>query len=202
MTTLGVVIASTRPGRMGLPVGRWATEAARAHGAFQVEVLDLAEIALPMLDEPHHPRLATYVHEHTHRWSASVEAADAFVFVTPEYNHGPAPSLLNAISYLYREWLHKPVGFVSYGGASGGMRGVEAIKPVLSRLSMVALNETVAVSMIRKHVADEVFSPSESQQTAAVSMLDSLVRWTGALQTLRAGKQPDQTSGRLSKETP
>jgi NAD(P)H-dependent FMN reductase len=129
VSTLSVVIASTRPGRVGLPVGRWAAETASAHGGFQVEVADLAEVALPMMDEPHHPRLGQYVHEHTLRWSALVDAAGAFVFVTPEYNHGPAASLLNAVAYLFREWLYKPVGFVSYGGVSAGLRGVRESGP-------------------------------------------------------------------------
>ncbi|MGD9958392.1 NADPH-dependent FMN reductase [Nocardioides sp.] len=180
-----MVVASTRPGRLGPAVGRWALDAAIAHGSFQVEVLDLAEVALPLLDEPNHPRLASYVHEHTIRWSALVEASDAFVFVTPEYNHGPAASLLNAISFLYREWLYKPVGFVSYGGAAGGMRGVEAIKPVLSRLSMVPVPEGVAITNIRRHVVDGVFTPESAHPAAAAGMLDELLRWTEALRPLR-----------------
>jgi NAD(P)H-dependent FMN reductase len=182
-----VVIASTRPGRLGLSVGRWVAETAAAHGGFQVEVADLAELALPLMDEPHHPRLGQYVHEHTHRWSALVDAADAFVLVTPEYNHGPAASLLNAISYLYREWRYKPVGFVSYGGASGGMRSVEALKPVLSRLSMMALPEAVAIHHVRSQVAADVFTPSPAQQKPAAGMLDELLRWTEALRSLREG---------------
>jgi NAD(P)H-dependent FMN reductase len=185
VSTLGVVIASVRPGRVGLPVGRWAAETAAAHGGFQVEVADLAELGLPLMDEPHHPRLGPYVHEHTLRWSAYVDAADAFLFVTPEYNHGPAASLLNAISYLYHEWLYKPIGFVSYGGPSGGMRAVEAVKPVVSRLSMVALHQAVAVPYVDRQVVDNVFKPSSAQKEAADRMLDELLRWTEALLTLR-----------------
>ncbi|WP_110239643.1 NADPH-dependent FMN reductase [Nocardioides gilvus] len=185
MTTLSVVIASTRPGRAGLPVGHWVAETAAAHGGFEVEVADLAELALPMMDEPQHPRLEQYVHEHTHRWSALVDRADAFVFVTPEYNHGPAASLLNAISYLYREWLHKPVGFVSYGGASGGLRSVQAMHPVVSRLSMVPIPEGVAIPYIKRHVADGVFTPSSAQQESSTVMLDQLLRWQEALVSLR-----------------
>jgi len=187
MNTLSVVIASTRPGRLGLPVGRWVAETAAAHGGFRVEVADLAELALPLMDEPHHPRLGQYVHEHTRQWSSLVGGADAFVLVTPEYNHGPAASLLNAISYLYGEWRYKPVGFVSYGGASGGMRSVEALKPVLSRLSMMALPDAVAIQHIRGQVAADAFTPSASQQESAVGMLDELGRWTEALRRLRDG---------------
>lgn len=187
MTALSVVIASTRPGRVGLPVGRWVAELAATHGGFEVAVADLAELALPMMDEPNHPRLRQYVHEHTVGWSSMVDAADAFIIVTPEYNHGPAASLLNAISYLYHEWLYKPVAFVSYGGASGGMRAVEAVKPIVSRLSMVPLPQAVAVSHVRRQVANDVFTPTPAQHEAGAGMLDQLLRWTEALRSLREG---------------
>jgi NAD(P)H-dependent FMN reductase len=117
-----IVIASTRPGRVGLPVARWFTERATEHGAFEIQVVDLAELDLPFLDEPRHPRLRQYTQDHTHAWSEMVDAADAFVFVTSEYNHGyPAP-LKNAIDDLNQEWKDKPLGFVSYGGVSAGTR--------------------------------------------------------------------------------
>ena len=190
MSTLSVVIASTRPGRVGLPVGRWVAEAAAAHGAFHVEVADLAELALPLLDEPHHPRRREYVHEHTREWSARIDASDAFVFVTPEYNHGPAASLLNAISYLYHEWHYKPVGFVSYGGAGGGLRAVQGVKPVLTRLSMVPIPAGVAIHYIKRQVVDDVFTPSPPQEAATAGMLDELVRWTEALRSLRERPPP------------
>src|SRR5689334_4480755 len=117
---LQIVIASTRPGRVGAPVARWFHRRAEEHGGFDVELVDLAEVNLPLLDEPHHPRLRRYVHQHTQAWSARVEAADAFVFVTPEYNYGMPASLKNALDYLNQEWHYKPVGFVSYGGVSAG----------------------------------------------------------------------------------
>jgi NAD(P)H-dependent FMN reductase len=187
VSTLCVLIASVRPGRVGLPVGRWVTQTAAAHGGFdRVEVADLAELGLPMMDEPNHPKLGRYTREHTLAWSALIDAADGFVFVTPEYNHGPAASLLNAMSYLYREWRYKPVAFVSYGGASGGMRGVEAVKPIVTRLSMMPLPEAVAIASIRDHVVDGAFVASDPQQKAVAGMLDELARWTRALGSLRS----------------
>ena len=139
MPKLSVVIASTRPGRVGLPVGRWFFERAKAHGKFDVELLDLKEQNLPLLDEPKHPRFQQYEHEHTKAWSAKVRASDAFVFVTPEYNYGAPPSLINALDYLVHEWACKPAGFVSYGGASGGMRSVQMTKLVLTSLKIMPL---------------------------------------------------------------
>src|SRR4051812_30636337 len=87
MPQLTVVIASTRPGRVGLPVAQWFIEYARQEGSFDVHTVDLAEVGLPFLDEPSHPRLQQYEHQHTKDWSATISVADAFVFVTPEYNY-------------------------------------------------------------------------------------------------------------------
>ena len=117
---LDVIVASTRPGRVGVHVGRWFHEVAREHSGFETHWIDLAEVGLPLVDEPKHPRLRDYQHEHTKRWSAIVDAADAFVLVTPEYNYSPTPALTNAIDTVLHEWAYKPVGFVSYGGVSGG----------------------------------------------------------------------------------
>jgi NAD(P)H-dependent FMN reductase len=127
-----IIIASTRPGRVGLPVGQWFHERATSHGGFEVEVADLAEWNLPFMDEPNHPRLRQYTQPHTQRWSATVDRADGFVFVMPEYNNGFNAPLKNAIDYLYQEWQYKPVGFVSYGGTSGGLRAVQMAKLVVT----------------------------------------------------------------------
>src|SRR5690348_6985079 len=127
--TLLVVIASTRPGRVGPAVADWFVDEARKHAGFDVEVADLAELAMPLFDEPAHPSTGQYVHEHTKRWSAMVADAAPCVFVMPEYNHSYDAALKNALDYLLREWAYKPVAFVSYGGGSGGLRAVQAIKP-------------------------------------------------------------------------
>lgn len=182
---LNVIIASTRPGRVGLPVGRWAFEAAKAHGGFDVHLADLAEFALPLYDEPRHPRLRQYEHAHTRRWSESVDAADAFVLVTPEYNHAPTPSLLNAIDYVLHEWAYKPAAFVSYGGISGGLRAVQATKPVLAGIKVMPIPEAVVINMPAEQVRDGVFHPKDVQVAAAGTMLDELKRWAEALAPLR-----------------
>ena len=122
MPTLQIIIASVRAGRVGLPVAEWFTARARSHGGFELDVADLAELALPLMDEPNHPRLRRYTQPHTLEWSARVDAADAFVFVHPEYNYGYTAPLKNALDYLNQEWAYKPVGFVSYGGISAGTR--------------------------------------------------------------------------------
>jgi NAD(P)H-dependent FMN reductase len=180
---LAVVVGSTRPGRVGLPVARWVHDQAEVHGAFDTELVDLAEVALPLLDEPNHPRLGHYQHEHTHAWSATVGRADAFVFVTPEYNHGYPASLKNAIDYLYAEWRDKPVGFVSYGGVAGGTRAVAQLKTVVSPLKMVPVPEGVIVPFVHKMMTDGRFQPGDVQERSATAMLDELARTTARLST-------------------
>jgi NAD(P)H-dependent FMN reductase len=186
MPTLQIVIASTRPGRVGLPVGRWVAEAARTHGGFDVEVTDLAELALPMMDEPHHPRLRRYEHDHTKAWSARVDASDAFVLVFPEYNHSFTAPLKNALDYLHGEWAHKPVGLVSYGGVSAGTRAAQQLKPVLTALSMTPLVPAVAIPFVWQHLQDGAFVPDETLTGSADAMFDELVRIEAALRSLRA----------------
>jgi NAD(P)H-dependent FMN reductase len=184
-----IVIASTRPGRVGLPVGRWFEAHARAHGAFEVEVADLAEIALPFMDEPNHPRLRQYTHKHTKDWSATVDAADAFALVMPEYNYGFTAPLKNAIDYLHMEWVYKPVGLVSYGGISAGTRAAQMIKQVLSTLKMYPLPEAVSIPFVAKFIDDEgVLQPNEVMEQAATAMLDETLRMVGALKGLRGAE--------------
>jgi NAD(P)H-dependent FMN reductase len=186
MPTLHVVIASVRPGRAGLPIGTWFHAFARQHGKFRAKLIDLAEVNLPFLDEPNHPRLGQYEKEHTKAWSATIDAADAFVFVTPEYNYSAPPALLNAIDYLQREWLYKPCAFVSYGGLAGGARSVAVTKQVVTALKMMPMFESVTIPMFTQYLKDGVFTPTEAHEKAATVMLDELLRWTDALRPLRA----------------
>jgi NAD(P)H-dependent FMN reductase len=186
---LYVITVSTRPGREGVPLSDWMFERAKAHGGFEVERIDLREENLPLFDEPRHPRLRTYEHEHTKRWSAKIDAADAFIFVTPEYNHGTPPSLINALDYLSQEWAHKPVGFVSYGGPAGGTRAVQMVKPMLAALKLVPLFESVMAPLFTKSISDGKFNASELQETQGRGMLDALLKWTGTLAPMRAPRQ-------------
>jgi NAD(P)H-dependent FMN reductase len=193
LPVLKIIIASTRPGRVGPTIGRWITDLAVEHAGFSVEVLDLAEIALPLLDEPHHPRLQKYTQDHTKAWSAAVASADAFVIVMPEYNYGFTAPLKNALDYLAAEWQHKPVGLVSYGGVSGGLRAAQMLKQVLTTLSMVPLVEAVPIPMVQSVITDGAVQPTEMMTTSATAMLDALVRWTGALRSLRPQLEDDGT---------
>jgi len=187
MPKLLIVIASTRPGRIGLPVARWFIEEASGQGRFELEVADLAELALPLLDEPKHPRLREYTKDHTRAWSATVEAADAFVFVTSEYNYGYPAALKNAIDYLHHEWLFKPVGFVSYGGVAAGTRSVQQLKQVVTALRMMPVGESVSIPFVASFLDDDgAIQGNEVMVKAAAAMLDELERVQEALRPLRA----------------
>ncbi len=187
MPTLLVIIASTRPGRVGLPVGEWFAGHAREHGGFDVEVADLAELNLPFMDEPNHPAMGRYTHEHTKQWSATVEAADAFAFVVPEYNYGFNAPVKNAIDFLHKEWKYKPAGIVSYGGVSAGTRGAQMLKQVLTTLSVMPLPEAVSIPWVTKFIDDDgAVEPNEAMEQGASAMLDALGRWSSALAVLRS----------------
>jgi NAD(P)H-dependent FMN reductase len=188
MPQLGVVIASVREGRVGKPIGDWVVDLAKNHGVFQVKAIDLKEIHLPLMEEPKHPRLQQYTHETTRAWSAIVAPIDAFVFVTPEYDFGSPPALVNALIHLYVEWNYKAACFVSYGGVSGGTRSVEMTKQILGALKMVPIVEAVHIPFVTQFIVAEskTFKNTEAHEKAARVMLDELAKWTEALGGLRA----------------
>ncbi|MGH3500663.1 MAG: NADPH-dependent FMN reductase [Nocardioidaceae bacterium] len=186
MPNLQVVAASTRPRRVALPLASWIRDVAITHDGFDVELVDLAQVGLPFLDEPHHPRLRQYVHQHTHQWSAKVDSADAFVFVTPEYNYGMPAVLKNAIDFLHAEWAYKPVGFVSYGGVSAGTRSVQMTKQVVTTLKMSPVTEAVSIPFVQQFLDhNDDLQANEIMQGSAKAMLDELAQVEAALRPLR-----------------
>ena len=196
MPNLTIIVGSTRPGRAGLPISQWFTARAKDHGGFDVTVVDLAELDLPMFDEPEHPRFGRYTKRHTKEWSALIGAADAIVFVTPEYNYGYPASIKNAIDYLHKEWNYKPVGFVSYGGVAAGTRAVQQLKQVLTTLRMLPVFDSVNIPFYSQFLdADGTFHANAVMEQAADTMLDELVRTEAALRPLRPAGEPAAASG-------
>lgn len=180
---LAIVIGSVRPGRIGPAFAKWFESVARDHASFEVVVHDLDEIALPFHNEPNHPKTGVYLHEHTRRWSQAMDAAHAFVMVTPEYNYGYSAALKNAIDYLNREWADKPVGFVGYGGIGAGTRAIQQLKQVVTTLRMVPVFESVNIPFAPTHLdANGVVIYNEERDAAASAMLDELHRIATKLQ--------------------
>ena len=186
MYKLKIIIASTRPGRKGPSIADWVFKTALTYTEFQTELVDLAVINLPFLDEPNHPRFKKYEKQHTKEWSALIDATDAFIIVTPEYNYGfPAP-LKNAIDFLFQEWQYKPVAFVSYGGIAGGTRSVQMLKQVVTSLKMMPMMEAVHIPFFIKHFNGEgAFIPDEVMNKNLDDMLKELLKWTEAMKSLR-----------------
>lgn len=186
MLNIGIVVGSTRPGRKALAVAKWVHEIAQKRGGDRYELVDLLDYALPLLDEdvPAAAAEGRYAKPHTKAWSAKIETFDAYVFVTPEYNHGIPGALKNALDFLYPEWNDKAAGFVAYGGV-GGTRSVEQLRLVLAELQVATVRNQVVLSLRSDFERFEVFAPDPHQERAVNGMLDQLVAWGGALKVLR-----------------
>lgn len=186
MYNLKIITSTIRPGRKGPAVAAWIADVAKAQGGFNVELLELGEINLPLMNEPHHPRLRNYQHEHSKNWSAKIDEADAFIFVTAEYDYNyPAP-LRNALEYLYFEWGYKAAGIVSYGGLSGGTRAANSLKADLSTFAVVPLTEMVNVPFFAQYINEEErFIGDEKLESAAIAQLKALRRWSKGLKLIK-----------------
>jgi NAD(P)H-dependent FMN reductase len=185
MPKLSVIVASVREGRMGDPIAQWFMKHAQAYGKFDVQLVDLKDVNLPLLSEPHHPRLRKYQQEGTKAWSATIGASDAFVFVTPEYNYNMPPALVNALDHLYHEWSYKACAFVSYGGLSAGTRSVQMARQMATGFKMMPMVEAVNIPFFSQLMENGVFKGNEAAEKMVAPMLDELLRWTDALKVLR-----------------
>jgi len=181
---LAVIVCSTRPGRIGDKIATWFHSRAVEQG-HDAELLDIAAFDLPIYNESRHSRLGDYEHEHTKRWAAAVGQADGFAFVAPEYNHGPSPALVNALTYLGPEWAKRPAGFVSYGGRSGGLRAVQATKPILSALMMYPTKTGMVIPFAGKLVSDTGFKATAEHENEAAGFLKELRELATHFKTLR-----------------
>lgn len=184
MIKIAIIIGSTRPGRNGEAVARWVHDIAQKRSDAAFELVDIKDFDLPLLDEPVPPSLGQYSHAHTRAWSAKIASFDAYVFVTPEYNHGTSGALKNAIDYLYREWNNKAAGFVSYGSA-GGARAVEQLRLVMAELQIADVRAQVMLSLFTDFENMSVFKPAERHEKSVNTMFDQVIAWGGALKTLR-----------------
>lgn len=184
MIKVAIILGSTRPGRKGEAVARWVHELARTRSDAEFELVDIADYNLPLLDEPVPPSLGKYTKEHTRAWSAKIASFDAYVLVTPEYNHGPSGALKNALDFVYREWNNKAAGFVGYGSA-GGTRAVEQLRLIMAELQVATVRNQVALSLRTDFENFSVFKPAPHHEKTLHAMLDQVIAWGGALKTLR-----------------
>jgi NAD(P)H-dependent FMN reductase len=185
MTRVGIILGSTRPGRNGEAVARWVYDIASKRDDAEFELVDLQDYPLPHLDEPVPPTLGQYTKPHTKEWSAKIASFDAYVFVTPEYNHSTSGALKNAIDYLFHEWTNKAAGFVSYGSV-GGTRAVEHLRLIMGELMVADVRAQVALSLYTDFENYTVFRPAAQHEDAVNTMLDQVVSWGTALKAVRA----------------
>ena len=185
---IAIVLGSTRPGRRGEPVARWVLEQATARGDAQYELLDLADFALPHLDEPLPPSMGRYEFEHTKKWSDAIDDFDGYVFVTPEYNRAPSGVLKNALDYLYKEWNDKAAGIVSYGAAASGLRAAEALRLILGELQIADVRQSVGISLLHDFENFTTFKPQPIHAQNLDAQLDQVVAWSTALRGVRETK--------------
>lgn len=181
---IAIIIGSTRPGRKADTVARWVHEIAKKREDAEFEIVDIQDFNLPLLDEPVPPSLGQYSKPHTKAWAAKIATFDAYVFVTPEYNHGTSGALKNAIDFLYAEWNNKAAGFVSYGSASG-VRAVEQLRLVMGELQVADVRAQVMLSLYTDFENFTTFKPAAFHEKAVNAMLDQLVSWGRALKTVR-----------------
>jgi NAD(P)H-dependent FMN reductase len=184
MIKCGIILGSTRPGRRGDAAAKWVYEIARQRTDAQFELVDIQNFSLPLLDEPVPPTRGQYANPHTKAWAAKIASFDAYIFVTPEYNHATSAALKNAIDYLYRERNNKAAGFVGYGGA-GGVRAVENLRLVMAEVQVATVRAQVALSLHTDWENYTVFKPHPKHEATLNAMLDQLVSWSEALKAVR-----------------
>jgi NAD(P)H-dependent FMN reductase len=182
---VAIITGSTRPGRNNLAVAAWVYREAKKRKDAEFELVDIADYDLPLLDEPMPPMLGQYTHAHTKIWSEKIKSFDAYVFVTPEYNHGTSGALKNAIDYLGREWQNKAAGFVSYGGHGNGVRAVEHLRLVMAELMVATVRAQVALSLFTDFEGFRTFKPGPQRESEVHTMLDQVIAWGRALKTVR-----------------
>lgn len=185
-----IILGSTREQRRGEPIARWLAELASARGDLSAELLDLAEFALPFLTQATPPMAPDSRDEAARSWAKKIASADGYVLVVPEYNHGYPAAIKNALDHLFAEWNRKPMGFVSYGGMSGGVRAVEQLRQVVIELNMVPLRRQVAIPRVWEQITDggQLRAPQDPE---AHLLLDDVVWWASAL---RAARQTPATA--------
>jgi NAD(P)H-dependent FMN reductase len=186
MIKVAIITGSTRPGRNNEAVARWVEGIAKRREDAEFELVDIAEYKLPLLDEPVPPSMGQYSHAHTKAWARKIASFDAYVFVTPEYNHGISGALKNAIDYLYREWNNKAAGFVSYGSA-GGSRAVEQLRLVMGELMIADVRAQVMLSLFTDFENFSQFKPDPRHEASLNTMLDQVIAWGRALKSVRSG---------------
>lgn len=181
---IGVIVGTTRPNRVSRKVADWFMETMKHEKGLKFKLIDLAEVKLPMYDEPMSPLMGKYENEHTKKWSKTISKYDGYVFITAEYNYAYPASLKNAIDYLYHEWVRKPVAFVGYGTV-GGARAIEQLRPVTLAVEMAPLKAALGIREQWNAFDDNNKLKDGYLIGSPEAMADNLRWWGQALKTAR-----------------
>lgn len=186
MPIVKIIIGSTRPSRFGIQPAKWITELSREHSNATFELVDLAELNLPPLDEPQPAITGIYTKDHTKKWSKIIAEADGFVFVTGEYNFSIPAALKNAIDFLTAEWRYKPVAFVSYGAGAGGALAVSHLRSSIANVGMFDLRDHIAFVNYWTQLDEKgQLQPQKEHIATAHTLLDNIAFWSGYLKGAR-----------------
>ncbi len=189
MLNIAIIIGSTRPNRVGESVARWVFDHVSKRDDATFELIDLRDYNLPLLDEPIPPSMGKYSNDHTLRWSEKISSFDAFIFVSPEYNHGTSGALKNAIDFLYKEWNNKVAGFVAYGSA-GGTRAVENLRLIMAECQVATVRAQVALSLHDDFENYSKFKPRDMHAKTLDTLVEQILSWGEALSQVRPLRTP------------
>jgi NAD(P)H-dependent FMN reductase len=184
MIKIAIILGSTRPNRNGEAVAKWVYELSKSRDDAEFQLVDLKDFDLPLLDEPAPPSMGQYTKPHTKKWAETIASFDAYVFVTPEYNHSTPGALKNAIDFLYKEWNNKSAGFVGYGSV-GAVRAIEHLRLIMAELQIADVRAQVSLSLITDFENYHVFKPAPFHQRNVHQMLDQVIAWGNVLKLLR-----------------
>ncbi|PZD76755.1 NADPH-dependent FMN reductase [Mesonia sp. K7] len=184
MLNIAIITGSTRPNRVNKQVADWVLQEAQKNDNAKFELVDIKDYDLPLLDEPMPAMQNDYQKEHTKKWSKKIKAFDAFIIVTPEYNHSTSAALKNAIDFLFYEWNDKAAGFVSYGSAYGA-RAVEHLRLIMAEVKVATVREQLLISLMDDFKDYTEFKPKDHHAEKLTEVVKQVISWGEALKEVR-----------------
>ena len=192
MLNIAIIPGTSRPQALNPQIVNWVEQQLASNGDVRAEVVDFGSFDLPLLDEVIPAGAKMYANDHTKAWGAKLEEFDAFIFVTPEYNHSISGSLKNALDFVATEFNHKVAGIVNYG-ADKGVRAAEHLRHILANYKLAVVRDQASFSIFTD-VADGTFAPTEVSAAPFASMVDDIVAWGEALKSVREAGAEEQAA--------
>lgn len=192
MLNIAIIPGTSRPQALNPQIVNWVEQQLASNGDVRAEVVDFGSFDLPLLDEVIPACAKMYANDHTKAWGAKLEEFDAFIFVTPEYNHSISGSLKNALDFVATEFNHKVAGIVNYG-ADKGVRAAEHLRHILANYKLAVVRDQASFSIFTD-VADGTFAPTEVSTAPFASMVDDIVAWGEALKSVREAGAEEQAA--------